>query len=839
MYSFQVVETFTAAPLNMISGISDMQLVQRGGNLMLYTATRAGGGVLALDVDANVTLVDQEMTAPGITLPAPAQLDLVTVNGTPQLLVSGANLAGPRGYSLEGTGSLGSAVQLTGGLTGTVAAQTVVTIGGQTYLYQARSGESTLYAYSLAPNGTVTFLGSRVLDGAHSGIDISALTTVSVGGTTYLVSLSLEADVIRTFAIGPTGALGAMQMLGAPQGLGISDPSAVEAVTMAGVTYLVVGSVGSSSISVVEVGTDGAMRVADHVVDTLDTRFAGVQAIETISHAGRVFVIAGGADGGLNLMTMLPDGRLVLVASQLQLPGLALDNITAITARMDGNRIDIFVAGEGTGITRLSVDLGPMGAIQFAGPDDSSLTGISGSDMLLGGDGNDLIEGGSGSDLLVDGSGGDTLSGGAGADLFVMTRDGSHDVIVDFQLGIDRIDLSAWGPIHSLSVLTITATPTGALIQYDGETLELRSPNGLPILPGAFRLGDFIGLWHAPPPESPDLLVQGTPQTDLKTGTAGNDRFRLSPGADTLDGGDGFDTIDLSTSSTGIRYAIGSPSSNTGLAAGQAHTNFEAVIGSRFNDTLTGDATANLLDGGDGTDRLSGGNGDDTLLGGPGNDFLFGGAGADLLDGGSGRDRARYVEATTGLTADLADPGVNTGEAQGDRYLGIEELEGSNHADTLGGDAQANGIWGMDGNDRLEGRGGADTLLGGNGNDTLIGGEGADRLDGGSGVDLVSYSGQGSSLRLDLQDSLRATGDAVGDLFVGIEAWEFTAFNDSIFGSQGDETFFGLAGNDHLDGRAGNDVLSGGSGTDSLYGGDGSDTLLGGSGADRLEGGAG
>lgn len=466
VYTFQVVETFTAAPVNMISGISDMELVLRGGNLMLYTATRAGGGVLALDVDAGMTLSDQELVAPGITLPAPARLDVVTVNGQPQLLLSGANVGGPRSFALEPTGTLGTTLQLPGGLSGTVAAQTVVQIGSTTFLFQARSGESTIHGFSVAADGSLTAVSTRVIDGPHPGIDISALTSVTVGGQTFLVSLSLEADVIRTFPIGPGGTIGAPQMLGAPQGLGIADPSAVRVVEMAGVTYLVVASVGSSSISVVEVAPDGAMRVADHVVDTLDTRFAGVQALTTVSQGDRVFVIAGGADGGLNLMTMLPDGRLVLVASQLQLPGLALDNITAITARMVDGKIDIFVAGEGSGITRLSVDLGPLAPIQVAGPEDAVLTGSAAGDMLLGGDGNDLIRGEGGSDILADGGGADTLSGGAGADLFVLARDGATDIITDFQVGVDRIDLSAWGPIHALSALTITATATGALIQY-------------------------------------------------------------------------------------------------------------------------------------------------------------------------------------------------------------------------------------------------------------------------------------------------------------------------------------------------------------------------------------
>ena len=45
--NFLVLETFTAAPLNLVSGITDLELVARDGEVMLYSATRAGGGVLA------------------------------------------------------------------------------------------------------------------------------------------------------------------------------------------------------------------------------------------------------------------------------------------------------------------------------------------------------------------------------------------------------------------------------------------------------------------------------------------------------------------------------------------------------------------------------------------------------------------------------------------------------------------------------------------------------------------------------------------------------------------------------------------------------------------------
>ena len=67
------------------------------------------------------------------------------------------------------------------------------------------------------------------------------------------------------------------------------------------------------------------------------------------------------------------------------------------------------------------------------------------------------------------------------------------------------------------------------------------------------------------------------------------------------------------------------------------------MVGSDFNDTLIGNADSN---------------------------WLVGGAGADALDGqGNGdRDAAAYWNATAGLTASLANPASNTGDAAGDTY---------------------------------------------------------------------------------------------------------------------------------------------------------------------------
>ena len=67
---------------------------------------------------------------------------------------------------------------------------------------------------------------------------------------------------------------------------------------------------------------------------------------------------------------------------------------------------------------------------------NNRITGSQYDNWLLGGAGSDILNGGGGRDVLF---------GEAGTDIFVFERGTSADVIGDFQVGVDRIDLSAFG----------------------------------------------------------------------------------------------------------------------------------------------------------------------------------------------------------------------------------------------------------------------------------------------------------------------------------------------------------------------------------------------------------
>lgn len=86
---------------------------------------------------------------------------------------------------------------------------------------------------------------------------------------------------------------------------------------------------------------------------------------------------------------------------------------------------------------------------------NNRIYGKAGWDILLGLGGHDLIAGSSGNDLLFGGTGNDRLHGGGGKDFFNFgPEDGNYrDVILDFTPHTDRIDLTAFPALTSVSQL--------------------------------------------------------------------------------------------------------------------------------------------------------------------------------------------------------------------------------------------------------------------------------------------------------------------------------------------------------------------------------------------------
>ena len=320
--------------------------------------------------------------------------------------------------------------------------------------------------------------------------------------------------------------------------------------------------------------------------------------------------------------------------------------------------------------------------------------GLGGNDVIFGLGGGDILSGDAGNDLLIGGRGEDALNGGKGFDT-ANFNDASFSVTADLVSGHALVDLGG-------------STEDDLLISIEG----LTGGGGNDQLYGNAAANTLAGM------NGHDTL-NGREGNDRLYGGDGNDNLTGGTGADLLSGGTGIDTVLYDQSAAAVNVNLSTGVGSGGEAAGDTFSGIEDILGSKFGDTLTGNALDNIFFGFLGNDSIAGGGGDDDI---------FGGAGADTVDGGSGDDAIDYDGGPAGVKINLANHTASGGQATGDVLTSIEQVAGTDFVDILTGDGAGNKLWGRGGNDKLTAAAGADDLTGGLGHDVMSGGTGADRF---------------------------------------------------------------------------------------------------------------
>ena len=461
-------------------------------------------------------------------------------------------------------------------------------------------------------------------------------------------------------------------------------------------------------------------------------------------------------------------------------------------------------AANGAGNDAANLVVGNLAANRLSGRDgDDTLEGGDGDDTLSGGSDADLLDGGAGDDMLHPESGTDTITGGAGMDL--LTGDAAAvdgDRFLDFGLNdaviVDSLDLVA----GRAPTIAVTADGAGSRVGVDVDadgTEDFFFTSGIDLsglglaivrLDGAIGIGCITLNGTA---GADDL--SGNPLDNFLNGLEGNDTIRgglgtdwITPGAgnDAVFGGAGSDMVSFVDATTAVIVDLAAGTAQGGSGA-DSLDGIENVTGSVHGDFIATDGAANRI----------------RALGGY--DWIVGSGGTDNLDGGTGRDMVSYVNATSGVSANLATGLGTVGQATGDRYTSIERLTGSIHNDFFVGDAGENDFRGL------------------GGYDWFVGSAGRDRYDGGSGFDVVSYANSTAGVTASLLLGRGTGGDANRDLYTSIENLTGTSFADILTGDNGRNTLRGLYGADTIYGNGGVDRITGGGSDDDIDGGSGFD----------------
>ncbi|MGL3111430.1 Ig-like domain-containing protein [Bradyrhizobium sp. BR 1432] len=256
-------------------------------------------------------------------------------------------------------------------------------------------------------------------------------------------------------------------------------------------------------------------------------------------------------------------------------------------------------------------------------------------------------------------------------------------------------------------------------------------------------------------------------------------------------------TILDGTSTIGTATVQGDGSWSSTVTLNNGQNSLTARVSDAAGNTATSGAVAYFV-GVPGA--ILGDAGDNTLTGTAGNDVFQGFGGNDIFNGLSGVDRAVYVDATGGITADLT-AGTVTGPGVGtDTLIGIEAIQGSNFADHYSavGFSGNSGVPGTPiGFNSFEGMGG-DDIIAGTVNPS------------GEILTRISYVSATAAVVVDFAAGT-GNGDAsVGnDTFTNVNSVIGSAFGDTLRGSDNPngtfEQYDARAGNDLIDGRGGYD----------------------------------
>jgi len=547
---------------------------------------------------------------------------------------------------------------------------TALTVDGGTSL-QIKAGKAadttaaaiTLNITSSAASTTTTPVAISIEGSAATAKDVANITAKGTqidlvtngdgSGTDQVETLNLSGNgAAATFVIGA----------GAPS---IMNVTGSQDVTISGVASKFSGKTvtdSSSAVSTVKVTTTaGALDLTKVAVDNVNlavdnganTITVDGDALQVSLTQTSLTVTANATSKATNSLVIdVNDG--VATTGSITLGQAAITNIDNITINATdtasvansssfGTTATVKVTGAG------AVNIGATGGTITAKAVDASaatgkLTAYMGSTLTT-------VTGGAAADkIVVEGDTSFTIDGGAGADTVqfgISTLAGDLDLTsvangggnttaslsnvetIQFTHDANARTLTIDSSMVSGKAIVVKGTHANDILalKMDGTTVDASTVNTNSFTKTTID-GSVVGAASA-------LTITGTAGNDDVTGGAQSDTINLGNGTNTVvDAGDGDDSI---TGGTGNDTVTQAGAGNDTISLGNG-TNVVTDAGSGNDTITTGTGNDTVTDAGSGNDVMTLGNGNNTAYGNSGDDTITGGTGVDTFTGGADKD---------------------------------------------------------------------------------------------------------------------------------------------------------------------------------------------------------
>ena len=799
-----------------LAGIRAVTTGVAGGTTYLYVAGYLDDGISEFSVGPNGALTNVANVSDNATLELAGAHSLTTavVGGTTYLFAGGRDDGGISAFSVGANGVLTNVANVSDNqslkLHG-IGAVTTAVVGGTTYLFAASIYDSGISVFSVGADGALTNV-ANVSDNATLNLNYAhAVTTAQVGGTTYLFVGAYGDQGVSAFSVGADGSLTNVANVKDNVTLHLAKNTSLATVTLGGTTYLLTGGYGDGGVSAFAIGAGGSLTNVLNVDDNPTLELTGAYvATGTVGAVSYVFA-QGTWDNGVSVFRVVDEipspvakddrfgtaenavvnGAANVFANNGAGPDDDPNNnpfaVTAVngSAAAVGHQITLPSSAHVTLDANGDLDYDPNHAFDSLPAPGSGASNTKAVDTftyaITGGDTATVtvtITGVNSDDILRDTPGIDHLAGGAGNDTYFV-RQVADKVVENPGKGADQINSYVTFTLGAnVENLRLLGRPTdGAGNGLDNVIIGNAAANRLK------GLAAMICSTVRPAMISSTVRPAGYPEW---RGRQRHLRSRQRHRHHNRRQWHRHHHLDRHRSLTTFANIESELLGGSNIAG----------TGNALGNTIVGNAAANRLEGLGGNDILDGAAGKDILSGGVGNDTYVLGNSTDTIIDVSGIDTI-----TSTVTRSLT------------TFANIEKLTllgGSNIAGT--GNALDNIIVGNAGVNVLDGRGGADTMSGLAGNDTYFVNMPDDVI--------VEAANAGSDVVRASDTYILTPGASVEGLTTtdpaGLNLMTLVGNHvaQTIVGNNAINVLTGLGGNDQLQGQGGNDTLNGGAGAD-------------------------